>query len=73
MKLVALLGIYSPEFANGQSGIIMRFAGNNTSGFSGDGGLARSAELNVTLLPKGAYYVHFSGIGGNVVRKFIKI
>jgi sugar lactone lactonase YvrE len=52
-------------------GIIQRFAGNNTSGFSGDGGLAINAQLN---FPQGLAIDKFGNVyiadGGNrIIRK----
>jgi len=53
------------------NGIIIRFAGNNTSGFSGDGGPAASAQLNypqgLALDNSGNLYI--SDMGNRVIRK----
>ena len=53
------------------NGIITRFAGNNTSGFSGDGGQAASAQLNypqgLALDNNGNLYI--SDMGNRVIRK----
>jgi len=53
------------------NGIISRFAGNNTSGFSGDGGQAASAQLNypqgLALDNNGNLYI--SDMGNRVIRK----
>ena len=52
-------------------GNITRFAGNNTSGFSGDGGLAVNAQLNypqgLALDQNGNLYI--SDMGNRVIRK----
>ena len=53
------------------SGVISRFAGNNTSGFSGDGGLAINAQINS---PQGlgidnAGNLYISDGGNRVIRK----
>jgi sugar lactone lactonase YvrE len=53
------------------NGIITRFAGNNTSGFSGDGGLAVNAQINY---PQGiaidnAGNIIFSDGGNRIIRK----
>ena len=53
------------------NGIITRFAGNNTSGFSGDGGQASLAQLNypqgLALDNSGNLYI--SDMGNRVIRK----
>jgi hypothetical protein len=53
------------------NGIITRFAGNNTSGFSGDGGQAASAQINypqgLALDNNGNLYI--SDGGNRVIRK----
>jgi len=53
------------------NGVITRFAGNNTSGFSGDGGQAASAQLNY---PQGLAIdnignLYISDMGNRVIRK----
>jgi large repetitive protein len=51
-------------------GIISTFAGTGTAGYSGDGGLATSAELSgpMSVLVDGAGFVYIADSGNNVVR-----
>jgi len=53
------------------SGIITRFAGNNTSGFSGDGGQATSAQLNYPqgLAVDAIGNIYISDGGNRIIRK----
>jgi hypothetical protein len=46
MKRILLLIQFLPFFVNGQ--IITTIAGNGTNGFSGDGGPATNATINVS-------------------------
>ncbi len=53
------------------SGIITTFAGNGTSGYSGDGGAATAAKLNqpTCLAIDGSGNIYISDIYSNVIRK----
>jgi len=53
------------------SGIITRFAGNNTSGFSGDGGQATSAQLNFPqgLAVDASGNIYIADGGNRIIRK----
>ena len=53
------------------NGIISRFAGNNSSGFSGDGGLATNAQLNYPqgLATDNNGNIYISDAGNRVIRK----
>lgn len=53
------------------NGIISRFAGNNTSGFSGDGGLAVNAQISSPrgLALDNAGNLYISDVGNRVIRK----
>jgi sugar lactone lactonase YvrE len=53
------------------SGIITRYAGNNTSGFSGDGGPAINAQINSPrgLAIDNAGNLYISDVGNRVIRK----
>lgn len=52
------------------AGVLSTFAGNGTAGYSGDGSLATSAELNgpMAVVVDGAGYVYIADTGNNVVR-----
>jgi hypothetical protein len=56
---------------NAASGIISTIAGNGTSGFTGDGGLATNAELDGALgvAADGSGNVYFTDAGNHRVRK----
>ena len=52
------------------AGVISTFAGTGTAGYSGDGGLAASAQLSgpMSVLVDGAGFVYIADTGNNVVR-----
>ncbi|MBC7554569.1 MAG: T9SS type A sorting domain-containing protein [Taibaiella sp.] len=68
---IADMGAHVVRKVDGASGIITNFAGNGTSGHSGDGGPATNAQLNgplgIALDQNGDLYI--SDNGNNMIRK----